>query len=60
VAAEFDVPVAPVFDTFNGPNHDEDPRDKGYISVDGAHPSGEGAKAIAELLRDLGYEPTQR
>ena len=59
VAAEYGVPVAPVFDTFNGSDHSEDPREKGYISSDGQHTSGEGARVIAGLLRDLGYEPTR-
>jgi hypothetical protein len=58
-AEEFGIPVARVFDAFNGPNHDQDPRDKGLIGFDGIHTSAEGSTLIAELLRDLGYEYTQ-
>jgi hypothetical protein len=57
-AADHNVPVARVWDAFNGPNHDQDPRDKGYIGSDGIHTSDAGQQAIADLLRDLGYEYT--
>ena len=57
-AAAHNVPVARVFDAFNGPNHDEDPRDKGYIGGDGIHTTAAGRQVIAELLRNVGYEPT--
>lgn len=56
-AAEHNVPVAHVYDAFNGPNHDEDPREKGYIGPDGQHTSKEGRKVIADLFRELGYAP---
>lgn len=56
-AAAYRVPVARVFDSFNGPSHDEDPREKGYIGDDGVHTTGAGRDVIAELLRELGYEP---
>jgi hypothetical protein len=56
-AAAHNVPVAHVYDAFNGPNHDEDPRDKGYIASDGQHTSVLGQQVIAGLLRELGYEP---
>lgn len=58
-AENFNIPVARVYDAFNGPNHDEDPRDKGYIGSDGIHTSPAGSSLIAELLRELGYEYTQ-
>jgi hypothetical protein len=54
-AAAHNVPVARVFDAFNGPDHDEDPRDKGYIRDDGEHTTPEGRQVIADLLRELGY-----
>lgn len=57
-AAAHNVPVAHLWDAFNGPNHDEDPRDKGYIGSDGYHTSGTGGDVIADLLRELGYEYT--
>jgi hypothetical protein len=58
-AAAHNVPVARVFDAFNGPNHDEDPRDKGYIGNDGEHTTAAGRQVIADLLRELGYDPVQ-
>lgn len=42
---------------FNGPNSDEDPELKGYISSDGLHPNDTGHKVMADLLRELGYAP---
>ena len=56
-AAAYNVPVARVYDAFNGPNHDEDPREKGYIGPDGEHTSEAGQKVIADLMRELGYKP---
>jgi lysophospholipase L1-like esterase len=41
----------------NGNSHDEDPRLKGYILEDGEHPSELGAKYMADLLADVGYDP---
>ncbi|HSJ58623.1 MAG TPA: GDSL-type esterase/lipase family protein [Anaerolineae bacterium] len=58
-AAAYHVPVARVFDAFNGANHDEDPRDKGYIGADGIHATAQGHQAIADCLRELGYEPVE-
>jgi hypothetical protein len=55
-ASEHNIPVARVDLAFNGPNLDEDPSDRGYIS-DGWHPNPQGAALIAELFRELGYEP---
>jgi lysophospholipase L1-like esterase len=52
------VPLACVYDAFNGPNHDEDPRMKGYIKEDGRHATAAGREVIADLLRELGYEYT--
>ena len=56
-AAAYNVPVARVYDAFNGPNHDEDPREKGYIGPDGVHVSEAGQKVIADLMQKLGYKP---
>ena len=55
-ADEMGVPVANVFDAWNGLDHTEDPNDKGYTQSDKAHANKAGATVIAELLRDLGYE----
>ena len=51
------VPVANVFDAWNGINHDEDPVAKGNTRDDNTHPNETGATVIAETLRALGYEP---
>jgi len=56
-ADEMGIPVANVFDAWNGTDHTEDPNDKGYTQPDGIHPNKEGATVIAQLLRDLGYDP---
>jgi len=53
-AAKFDIPVAKVYDAWNGSDHD--PNDKGYTK-DGIHPNELGAQVIAEELRKLGYDP---
>ena len=57
-AAAHGVPLARVYDAFNGPNHGEDPREKGYIREDGRHTTAAGREVIAGLLRELGYEYT--
>jgi hypothetical protein len=49
--------VARVYQDLNGPNGDQDPGDKGYLAADGFHNNDAGARRIAELLRQLGYEP---
>jgi hypothetical protein len=54
-ADEYGVLTASFYDAFNGPDHDEDPRGKGYISDDGFHASLEGQLAQAEVLHGLGY-----
>lgn len=56
VASEHNIPVAQVYLAFNGPNGDEDPADKGYMS-DLWHTNSVGAALIADLHRELGYEP---
>ncbi|GGE08821.1 spore germination lipase LipC [Marinithermofilum abyssi] len=49
--------MADVYTAFNGPNHNIDPEQKGYIWIDGLHPNDTGHKVIAEELRRLGYDP---
>ena len=58
-AEAYDIPLVSVYDAFNGPNHDEDPREKGYIGGDGAHTSQQGQQVIADLLSEVGYEPIE-
>lgn len=58
LAAEaYDIPFLSRYDAFNGANHNEDPREKGYIGSDGEHPSDLASQYIAELLSQMGYEP---
>ena len=45
------------YDAFNGADHGEDPREKGFIVGDGEHPSDLAAQYTAELLSQMGYEP---
>ena len=57
-AAEMNnVPIANVYDAFNGSEHNDDPVEKGLIRSDGTHTSEAGVKIIVQLLQDLGYEP---
>ncbi|MDA8353205.1 MAG: GDSL-type esterase/lipase family protein [Firmicutes bacterium] len=51
--------MADIYTAFNGPNHDQDPGDKGYIFLDGLHPNDTGHRVIAEHFRSLGYDPLQ-
>jgi lysophospholipase L1-like esterase len=57
IATLYNIPVARVYLDFNGPNGDQDPGEKGYISGDGMHNSDAGVRRMAELLRGLGYAP---
>jgi lysophospholipase L1-like esterase len=57
IATQRNIPVARVDLDFNGPDGDQDPADKGYLAADGLHPGDAGALRIAELFRELGYEP---
>lgn len=59
-ADAFHIPTISVCDAFNGPGHDEDPREKGYIGPDGVHASEKGQQVIADLLSEAGYEPIER
>jgi len=58
-ADAFNIPFVSVYDVFNGLNHDEDPREKGYIRNDGRHTSKQGQHVIADLLSEAGYEPVE-
>lgn len=57
VAADHRVPVASLYDAFNGPRHDRDPVKRGYIGPDGGHTSTEGKAVILRTLDALGYAP---
>jgi hypothetical protein len=55
-ADEYGVVTASFYDAFNGTDHDEDPREKGYIAFDGYHASPRGSSAQAQVLHSLGYD----
>lgn len=58
-ASEHHLPVARVDVAFYGATGNENPRDKGYGIGDWADASTpQGMVAVADLLRDMGYEPT--
>jgi hypothetical protein len=60
LAAEaYGIPFLSRLDAFNGPNHDEDPRQKGFIVSDGEHPSDLAAQFTAQRLSEMGYEPVR-
>ena len=56
-ASEFRVPMVSMYDKFNGTDHSEDPRLKGYILGDGQHTTTGGQSAMVEALHEVGYEP---
>jgi hypothetical protein len=56
VAEDEGIPLVDVYSLFHGPNSDQDPYAKGYFGADPIHVNDEGAKAIAELYRSIGYE----
>ena len=59
VANEFGVPTVSMYDAFNGPDHSEDPRAKGYISSDLEHTSPAGRDVMVAALHQAGYETTE-
>jgi hypothetical protein len=56
-AKAYDIPFLSRYDAFNGTDHNQDPREKGYIVSDGEHPSELASQVTAELLSRMGYEP---
>ncbi len=56
-AAANSIPTARIYTAFNGPGGDEDPIARGYIAVDGLHPSDAGHVVLAQALDALGYAP---
>lgn len=59
VTGSYNVPTAHVFESWSEPDFTGSPREKGYIGDDGIHPSEAGEAAQAQMLRELGYEPTE-
>ncbi len=48
-----------LFDVFNGPKHDEDPRAKGWMQDDGMHANVKGGSVAAEALAAVGFALSQ-
>lgn len=48
------------YELFNGPEHDQDAKAKGWISEDGMHANEAGGAAAAEALAAAGFEPNER
>jgi hypothetical protein len=57
-AGNLGIPFLSRFDAFNGRNHQEDPRQKGYILADGEHPTDLANEHTAKLLSAMGYMAT--
>lgn len=57
--SKYDIPVANIMDAFNGPNHELDPNEAGYIGEDNAHTSEIGQELLAESIHSLGYNPVK-
>jgi len=55
-AARHNIPVVPTYAALNGPTGDEE-IPKQYLLGDGVHLSTEGNILIADLHRDMGYDP---
>lgn len=57
-AEAFGIPFACRYDAINGPRHDKDAEEQGYIGGDHIHPNEAGSQLSAELLAGLGYKAT--
>lgn len=55
-AALYGIPTAQVYDEFMGPDHTDDPQERGLVMADQRHPTAAGAQLIAEMIRDLGFD----
>jgi len=58
-AARGGATLVSTYDVFNGIDHDEDPRTKGWIGPDGIHLSDEGEQAVADALAASGFDSNQ-
>lgn len=45
------------YDVFNGPDHQQDPVEKGYILAEDVHTNDQGAAVIAATIAAAGFEP---
>jgi hypothetical protein len=58
VAGQNDVPFASMYDAFNGPGHDKDPRARGLVLAPGGiHTTSKGQALMTATLDALGYAP---
>jgi len=55
-ASKHDIPIVDSYSVLNGPNGDQ-PIDPRYSQADGVHLNAAGHALLAELHRELGYEP---
>ena len=46
-----------LYDLFNGPDHQDDPNDRGWMASDRVHFSDAGIQAIVDALAAAGFEP---
>lgn len=58
-AEAYNIPFISRYNAFNGPDHREDPRVKGFVRDDGEHPTPLMGEAFAKLLAERGYAPYQ-
>ena len=56
VASKEGIPFKDVFHILNGENLDQNPADMGLVGDDGIHENDKGAKLVAELYRNAGFE----
>ena len=56
VASEEGIPFIDVFHAINGENLDKNPADMGLVGDEGVYVYDEGAKPVAELYRNAGFE----
>jgi hypothetical protein len=56
-AEAYHIPFLSRYDAFNGVDHDQDPKQQGYVGSDGIHPNDLAQQRSAELLAKLGYDP---
>jgi hypothetical protein len=56
-AQAHNIPFLSRYNAFDGQDHTQDPRGKGYIRDDGEHPTELASEFTAGLLSKMGYDP---
>jgi lysophospholipase L1-like esterase len=46
-------------DVFAGPEHDQDPVEKGWIAEDGMHLNADGVAVLVDALASVGFDPSE-